>query len=97
MRNAILSTTEVEVQSMFVVSPSLKSNFMGTIVRLAWEARLPLAGHRREWVEHQKGAVFSCAPKLAPAGAGVARYVDSILKGASRPTCPCNGWTISSW
>jgi putative ABC transport system substrate-binding protein len=77
-----------EVQGVFVVSPSLLTKFMGTIVRLAWEARLPLAGHRREWVEQQNGALFSYAPNLAPAGALVARYVDSILKGASPSDLP---------
>jgi putative ABC transport system substrate-binding protein len=71
-----------EVQGVFIVSPSLQTKFMGTIVRLAWEAHLPLAGHRREWVDQPNGALFSYAPNLAPSGVVVARYVDSILKGA---------------
>jgi ABC-type uncharacterized transport system substrate-binding protein len=70
-----------EVQGVFVVSPSLQTKFMGTIVRLAWEARLPFAGHGREWVEQQNGALFSYSPKLAPSGAVVARYIDSIQQG----------------
>jgi putative ABC transport system substrate-binding protein len=77
-----------EVQGVFVVSPSLQTKFMGTIVRLTWQAHLPLAGHRREWVAQQNGAVFSYAADLAPAGPVVARYVDKILKGASPASLP---------
>lgn len=77
-----------EVQGVFVVSPSLQTKFMGTIVRLAWNAHLPLAGHRREWVDQPDGALFSYAANLAPTGVVVARYVDSILKGASPSDLP---------
>jgi putative ABC transport system substrate-binding protein len=77
-----------EVQGVFVVSPSLQTKFMGDIIRLAWGARLPLAGHRREWVQQQNGALFSYAPDLAPIGAVAARYVDRILKGAAPADLP---------
>jgi putative ABC transport system substrate-binding protein len=77
-----------EADSVFVVSPSLQTKFMASIQRLAWAAHLPLAGHRREWVQQQDGALFSYAPDLAPAGAVVARYVDNIFKGASPADLP---------
>jgi putative ABC transport system substrate-binding protein len=72
-----------EVDGVFVVSPSLQTKFPGTILSLAREARLPLAGHRKEWVE--KGALFSYAPDLAKTGPVAARYIDRILKGGAKP------------
>jgi putative tryptophan/tyrosine transport system substrate-binding protein len=77
-----------EVQGVFVVSPSLQTKFMSTIVRLTWQAHLPLAGHRREWVQQQNGALFSYGANLAPAGPVIARDVDNILKGASPASLP---------
>ena len=71
-----------ETDGAFVVSPSLQTKFMAMIVRLSWAHHLPLAGHRREYVQQEHGALFSYAPNLAPAGVVAARYVDDILKGA---------------
>jgi putative ABC transport system substrate-binding protein len=61
---------------------------MATIVRLSWAHHLPLAGHRREWVQQENGALFSYAANLAPAGTVVARYVDEILKGTAPGELP---------
>jgi ABC-type uncharacterized transport system substrate-binding protein len=71
-----------QTDGAFVVSPSLQTKFMATILPLSWAHRLPLAGHRREYVQQENGALFSYAPNLAPAGVVAARYVDDILKGA---------------
>jgi putative ABC transport system substrate-binding protein len=77
-----------EADGVVVVSPSLQTKFMGMIGRLSWAARLPLAAHRREWVEQQNGALFSYSPNFAPAGGIVALYVDKILRGASPAELP---------
>jgi len=75
-----------DVDGIFVVSPSLQTKFFSLIVRLAAEKRLPLAGHRKEWVE--QGALFSYAPDLAEVGRAAAPYVDKILKGAKPGDLP---------
>jgi len=75
-----------DVDGIFVVSPSLQTKFFSLFVRLASEKRLPLAGHRKEWVE--QGALFSYSPDLAEVGRAAAPYVDQILKGAKPGDLP---------
>jgi putative tryptophan/tyrosine transport system substrate-binding protein len=77
-----------EADGVLTASPNLQTKFMATIVRLAWAHHLPLAGHRREWVQQENGALFSYAADLAPAATVVARYVDEILKGAAPGELP---------
>jgi putative tryptophan/tyrosine transport system substrate-binding protein len=51
------------------------------ILRLATKQRVPVAGHRSEWVE--QGAQFSYVENIREVGRVAAgRYVDKILKGA---------------
>ena len=70
-----------------MASPDLRVKFHALILRVASERRLPLAGHRREWVE--KGALFSYADDLRAVGrAAASRYVDRILKGAKPADLP---------
>jgi putative ABC transport system substrate-binding protein len=69
-----------EADGVFVVSQTLIANFNVLILQLAGRAHLPVATHRREWVE--QGALFSYAEDFAAAGRIVARYIDKIFNGA---------------
>jgi putative ABC transport system substrate-binding protein len=75
-----------EVDGVFAVSPYLTRRFFPQLLRLAKGKRLPLATHRKEWVE--QGALFSYRHDLGPVGASAARYVDRILKGAKPADLP---------
>jgi ABC-type uncharacterized transport system substrate-binding protein len=74
------------VTGVFIVSPNLRTKFPSLILRLASEKRLPLAIHRKEWVE--QGALFSYAHDLASVGPPAAQYIDRIFKGAKPADLP---------
>jgi ABC-type uncharacterized transport system substrate-binding protein len=84
-----------DADGVLTASPNLQTKFMATIVRLSWAHHLPLAGHRREWVQHENGALFSYAADLAPADTVVARYIDDILKGTAQASCQFSASTTS--
>ncbi|MGI0526599.1 ABC transporter substrate binding protein [Rhizobium giardinii] len=71
---------------MIVASPDLQTNHPRLIIKLSESARLPVAGHRKGWVEW--GALLSYAPDLAVAGPVAARYIDKILRGANPAELP---------
>jgi putative ABC transport system substrate-binding protein len=75
-----------DLDGVYVLSPSLRTKFPSLILRLASEKRLPLASHRKEWVE--QGALFSYATDLASVGRAAAPYVDKILKGTKPADLP---------
>jgi putative ABC transport system substrate-binding protein len=75
-----------DVDGVFVSSPDLRTRFFGLILGLASNRRLPLQGHRREWVE--QGALFSYNLDLRSVGKAAARYVDQILKGTKPADLP---------
>jgi putative tryptophan/tyrosine transport system substrate-binding protein len=76
-----------DVDGVFVASPDLRTKFQALILDLATKRRLPLAGHRKEWVE--RGALFSYNDNLREIGrAAAARYVDRILKGTKPADLP---------
>jgi putative ABC transport system substrate-binding protein len=76
-----------DVDGVFIASPDLRTKFSALILDLATKRRLPLAGHRKEWVE--RGALFSYNDNLRAIGrAAAARYVDRILKGARPADLP---------
>ncbi|HYB73496.1 MAG TPA: ABC transporter substrate-binding protein [Candidatus Sulfotelmatobacter sp.] len=75
-----------EAQGVFAVSSTLASKYSSLILRLATERRLPVAIHRKEWVE--RGALFSYGPDFRATGRTAARYVDKILKGAKPADLP---------
>jgi putative tryptophan/tyrosine transport system substrate-binding protein len=75
-----------EIDGVFPGSPNLNFKFSGLMVRFASDKRLPLAVHRREWVE--QGALFSYAHDIATVGPLAARYIDKILKGAKPGDLP---------
>jgi putative tryptophan/tyrosine transport system substrate-binding protein len=75
-----------EADGVFIASPNLRNKLPSLIVTLSSERRLPLAMHRKEWVE--KGALFSYGytpTQYAPAGAA---YIDKILKGSKAGDLP---------
>jgi putative ABC transport system substrate-binding protein len=80
------SLKRVDVHGVFIVSPNLRTKFPSLILRLASEKRLPLAIHRKEWVE--QGALFSYAHDLASVGPPAAQYIDKIFKGAKPADLP---------
>lgn len=75
-----------DVEGIFPVSRNLLTKFPSLITRLSSEKHLPLAMHRKEWVE--QGALFSYAPDLVTVGREAAPYVDRILKGAKPANLP---------
>jgi putative tryptophan/tyrosine transport system substrate-binding protein len=75
-----------EVDGAFLLSNNLRQNHSALSIKLAKSARLPIQGSRKEWVE--QGALFSYGIDLAPLGRAGARYIDSILNGASPADLP---------
>ena len=75
-----------DVDGVFISSPDLRTRFLALILELASNRRLPLQGHRREWVE--QGALFSYNVDLRSVGKAAARYVDKILKGTKPADLP---------
>jgi putative ABC transport system substrate-binding protein len=75
-----------DVEGVFISSPDLRTKFLALILELASNRRLPLQGHRREWVE--QGALFSYNLDLRSVGKAAARYVDKILKGTKPADLP---------
>ncbi len=75
-----------EVDGAFLLSNNLRQNHSALTIKLAKEARLPVQGSRKEWVE--QGALFSYGIDLAPLGRAGARYIDSILRGTSPTDLP---------
>jgi ABC-type uncharacterized transport system substrate-binding protein len=76
-----------EADGVFIASPDLRTKFPTLIVDLTTKRRLPLVGHRKEWVE--RGALFSYNANLRAVGrAAAARYVDRILKGTKPADLP---------
>ena len=76
-----------QVDGVFIASPHLRVMFPSLIIDLATRRRLPVAGHREEWVE--RGALFSYSPDQRTTGrAAAGRYVDRILKGTKPADLP---------
>ena len=76
-----------EVDGVFLGSPHVRVRFHSLIINLATKRRLPVAGHRAEWVE--RGALFSYNVNLRNVGRTAAsRYVDKILKGVRPADIP---------
>ena len=79
------------VDGVFIASLNLRVKFHALIIRLASERHLPVAGHRKEWVE--QGALFSYAENIREVGrAAAARYVDKILRGAKPADLPVEAY-----
>ena len=88
---AFTSVGRGSVDGAFILSPSLRLDFSGTILPLAAASNLPVQAHRQQWVDpaqNDHGALFSLGVDLAPVGAAAAPFVDSILKGAKPADLP---------
>jgi putative ABC transport system substrate-binding protein len=76
---------------VFIASLNLRVKFHSLIIRLATKQHLPVAGHRREWVE--QGALFSYAENIREVGRVAAgSYVDKILKGTKPADLPVEAY-----
>ena len=76
---------------MFIASLNLRGKFHSLILALAADRYLPVAGHRKEWVE--RGALFSYSESIREIGrAAAVRYVDKILKGARPADLPVEAY-----
>jgi putative ABC transport system substrate-binding protein len=75
-----------EFDAVFLLSPRLRLNHTALTIRLAARARLPVQAHRKDWAE--QGALFSYGVDIGPVGRAGARFVDSILRGASPADLP---------
>jgi putative tryptophan/tyrosine transport system substrate-binding protein len=71
---------------VFLASRNLQTNLTLRTVRLGMDKRLPVAAHRKEFVE--QGALFSYGPDQATTGRLGAHLVDKILKGAKPADLP---------
>lgn len=75
-----------EFDGAFLLSPRLRLNHTAATIRLAARAGLPVQAHRKDWAE--QGALFSYGVDIGPVGRAGARFVDSILGGASPADLP---------
>jgi putative ABC transport system substrate-binding protein len=76
---------------VFIASLNLRVKYHSVILRLAGPREIPVAGHRKEWV--QRGALFSYAENIREIGRVAAvRYVDKILKGAKPGDLPIEAY-----
>jgi putative ABC transport system substrate-binding protein len=85
------SVTRASADGVYIASLNLRTKFHALIVRLGTQRRLPIAGHRKEWVE--QGALFSYAENIREVGReAAARYVDKILKGVKPGDLPAEAY-----
>jgi putative ABC transport system substrate-binding protein len=91
-------TTAVDIERMFdalkpgevdVILPAsrtLFTKFPSLMIDLSARERIPLAMHRKAWVEH--GALFSLGADSAAVGPVAAQYIDKIFKGSKPAELP---------
>ena len=75
-----------EVQGVLIVSLTLITKVPSAILEVATRRQLPVAFHRKEWVE--RGALFSYGADFRSVGEDAAEYVDRILKGTPPAALP---------
>ena len=75
-----------EADGVFIASANLRNKLSSVIIRLGSEKRLPVAIHRKEWVE--KGALFSYGYTRTQNAPTAAAYIDKILKGTKPGDLP---------
>jgi len=91
LEGVFASASRTTIDGVFIASLNLRTNFHSVILRLADARQMPVAGHRKEWVE--RGALFSYAENIREVGRVAAgRYVDKILKGAKPADLPIEGY-----
>jgi putative ABC transport system substrate-binding protein len=74
------------INGAFVLPGLTSTGLYSVILRRTLEKRLPLATHRKEWVE--EGGLFSYGPDYGNVGRDAARYVDKIFKGTKPADLP---------
>jgi putative ABC transport system substrate-binding protein len=85
LERAFATVSRANTDGVFIASLNLRVKFHALILRLASERHLPVAGHRKEWV--QQGALFSYTENIREVG-----RVDKILKGAKPANLPVEGY-----
>lgn len=91
LERAFATVSRSNTDGVFIASLNLRTKFHALILRLASERHLPVAGHRKEWV--QQGALFSYTENIREVGrAAAGRYVDRILKGAKPADLPVEAY-----
>jgi putative ABC transport system substrate-binding protein len=85
------SVSRGTADGVFIASLNLRVKFHALILQLGADRHLPVAGHRKEWVE--RGALFSYAENIREVGrAAAVRYVDKILKGVRPADLPVEAY-----
>jgi putative ABC transport system substrate-binding protein len=91
LEHAFASVSRTNTDGVFIASLNLRVKFHSVILRLADPRQIPVAGHRKEWVE--RGALFSYAENIREIGRVAAgRYIDKILKGAKPADLPVEAY-----
>jgi len=91
LEQVFASLSRSNTDGVFIASLNLRVKFHSLILRLAAARQIPVAGHRKEWVE--RGALFSYAENIREVGRVAAgRYVDKILKGAKPADLPIEAY-----
>jgi ABC transporter substrate binding protein len=86
-----------EVQGVFVVSPSLQPNSWAR--SSAWRGRqaCPLRDTAASGSSSRTARYSLTHPNWRPPAPSLLAMWTASSRAPRRPTCPCNGWTISSW
>ena len=83
---AISQLRRARVQAVYALDSALLGSHSGELLRLANQARLPVAYGRSEWA--RQGALLSYSTDFGDMFRRAATYVDRILKGASPGDLP---------
>ncbi len=91
LEHAFATVSRSNTDGVFIASLNLRTKFHSLILRLASDRHLPVAGHRKEWV--QQGALFSYTENIREVGrAAASRYADKILKGTKPADLPVEAY-----
>ena len=91
LEQTFASLSRSNTDGVFIASLNLRVKFHSVILRLADARQIPVAGHRKEWVE--RGALFCYAENIREVGRVAAgRYLDKILKGAKPADLPIEAY-----
>jgi ABC-type uncharacterized transport system substrate-binding protein len=91
LEHVFASVSRTNTDGIFIASLNLRTKFHSLILSLAAPRQIPVAGHRKEWVE--AGALFCYAESIREVGRIAAgRYVDKILKGVKPADLPIEAY-----
>jgi putative ABC transport system substrate-binding protein len=86
IERAFSSVKGSTINGAFVLPGLTSTGLYSLILRRTLDRHVPLATHRKEWVE--QGALFSYGPDYGDVGRDAARYIDKILKGTKPADLP---------